>query len=123
MTVGSTGWRTGGTMCIMRAAAPQRHLTPWLMWSWAVAATIATTVGDAGFAGVAESVAIAAVILATAVLAARTLAELSLPHKSHLALGRRLRARVLRAGPMRHCDPDGAGRPRPRAPGAPALAI
>ena len=55
---------------------------------------------------------------ATLVVAARTGTTLALPRHLPPDPGRTLRARVLRAGAMRHSDPDAPGRPRPRAPGA-----
>lgn len=91
---------------------------------WAALVAISATLGDlAGPAGLAGGAAVSAVALAAAVLlAVRVLARVVPAGATLHTHSIRTRARTRQSRPPRLTDPDAAGRPRPRAPGAPSLA-
>jgi hypothetical protein len=97
----------------------QRAIAVWA----ALVAGAATLGGLTAPPGLAGGAALSAVVLAATVLLAVRVLDGVVP-AGVLAGARSVsaRARIRRVHPPRTTDPDAAGRPRPRAPGAPSLA-
>lgn len=97
-----------------------RYAWPTLAVAW-VAAFVAAGAGSSVGGGVGASVALPAMLLPAMLLATIALAGLTIIGTtggvltaSRASMARRTRTVVV----LRSCDPDAAGRPRPRAPGA-----
>ena len=80
----------------------------------AIAGVLALVIPALDTATMAAAVFMAAALLFTLLLAARSSAPAATPH---LARATSVRERAEQTVFLRLCDPDAAGRPRPRAPG------
>ncbi|MEU4642591.1 DUF6412 domain-containing protein [Micromonospora sp. NPDC023814] len=85
-----------------------------VLGTWAYALTHLTLLADRP-AGLLAGAALTAVVLLAAVLALHAAVGVGAPRAGRAAA---LRARARRRWVPRQVDPDAAGRPRPRAPGA-----
>jgi hypothetical protein len=93
-----------------------RYVWPTLAFAWLVAVAAAGAGSGAGGPSVLPAVVLPAMLLATAALACVSIVDTSggVLTAARVRMARRTRTVAL----LRSCDPDAAGRPRPRAPGA-----
>jgi hypothetical protein len=104
----------------LRHTAPGAHVSVvWLAAFW-VAATLGLIGGASAHGAIAGAAAV--VVALTALLAIRSGAASAMLRVSHRPVAVRLRDQSRRTPVPRQCDPDAAGRPRPRAPGHSPLA-
>jgi hypothetical protein len=93
-----------------------RHAWPALLVAWLVAFVAASAGSGAGGASLLPAMVLPAILLAAFALARLSIVDISRGMLAAATVSMASRVRGVQV--LRSADPDAAGRPRPRAPGA-----